>query len=97
MDAEDAPRSGKRFEAGEGKIKAMIDANCRITTPEIAEKLYLSNSTVHDSVKRLDLISKLDIWVLTCSYRNKFSQDACNQLLQTFLKKSIFEANYHWR
>jgi hypothetical protein len=44
-------------------IKALIDANRRITTREIAERLNLSNSIVHDHLKRLGLLSKLDIWV----------------------------------
>ncbi|EZA52093.1 Amyloid beta A4 precursor protein-binding family B member [Ooceraea biroi] len=35
------------------KIKALVDANRRITTREIAEKLNLSNSTVYDHLKRL--------------------------------------------
>lgn len=36
---EDTPRSGRALEAEEGKIKALIDANRRITTREIAERL----------------------------------------------------------
>lgn len=63
FDVEDAPRSGRPVEADEDTIKALIDANRRITTREIAERLNLSNSTVHDHLKRLGLISKLDIWV----------------------------------
>lgn len=63
FDVEDAPRSGRPVKADEDTIKALIDANRRITTREIAERLNLSNSTVHDHLKRLGLISKLDIWV----------------------------------
>ncbi|XP_025264307.1 histone-lysine N-methyltransferase SETMAR-like [Camponotus floridanus] len=63
FDVEDVPRSGRPVEADEDTIKALIDANRRITTREIAERLNLSNSTVHDHLKRLGLISKLDIWV----------------------------------
>ena len=62
FDVENASSSGRPFEANEGKIKASIDANRRVTTREIAEKLNLSNSTVHDHVKRLCLILKLDTW-----------------------------------
>ena len=54
FDVEDAPRSGRPVEADEDTIKALIDANRRITTCEIAERLNLSNSTVHDHLKRLD-------------------------------------------
>ena len=52
FDVEDAPHSG-RSEADEDTIKALIDANRRITTREIAETLNLSNSTVHDHLKRV--------------------------------------------
>jgi ATP/maltotriose-dependent transcriptional regulator MalT len=63
FDVEDEPRSGRPVEVIEIIIKALIDANRRITTREIAERLNLSNSTVHDHLKRLGLISKLDICV----------------------------------
>ena len=53
FDVEDAPRSGRPVEADEDTIKALIDANRRITTREIAERLNLSNSTVHDHLKRV--------------------------------------------
>ena len=50
FDVEDASRSGRPVEADEDTIKALIDANRRITTREIAER---SNSTVHDHLKRV--------------------------------------------
>ncbi|KZC12787.1 Histone-lysine N-methyltransferase SETMAR, partial [Dufourea novaeangliae] len=56
FDVADA-RSGRPVEADEDTIKALIDANWRITTREIAEKLNLSNLTVHDHLKRLELIN----------------------------------------
>ncbi len=59
FDVEDARHSGRTFEADEDTIKALIDANRRITTREIAERLNLSNSTVHDHLKRLGLVPKL--------------------------------------
>ncbi|EZA51242.1 Histone-lysine N-methyltransferase SETMAR, partial [Ooceraea biroi] len=63
FDLKDAPRSGRPIKADDEKIKALVDANRRITTREIAEKLNLSNSTVYDHLKRLGFVSKLDIWV----------------------------------
>lgn len=63
FDIKDAPRPGRPVEADEDKIKALIEANRRITTREIAARLNLSNSTVHDHMKRLGFVSKLDIWV----------------------------------
>ena len=52
-DVKDVPRSGRPVEADEDTIKALIDANRRITTREIAERLNLSNSTVYDHLKRV--------------------------------------------
>jgi len=96
FDVEDAPRSGRPVEADEDTIKALIDANRRITTREIAERLNLSNSTVHDHLKRLGLISKLDIWVPhVLSERNLCRRiDVCDLLLKRqendpFLKRII--------
>jgi len=96
FDVEDAPRSGRPVEADEDTIKALIDANRRITTREIAERLNLSNSTVHDHLKRLGLISKLDIWVPhVLSERNLCRRiDVCDLRLKRqendpFLKRII--------
>ncbi|XP_046814166.1 histone-lysine N-methyltransferase SETMAR-like [Vespa crabro] len=63
FDVEDAPRSGRPIEADKDTIKALIDANRRITIREIGERLNLSNSTIYDHLKGLSLNSKLDIWV----------------------------------
>jgi predicted HTH transcriptional regulator len=63
LDVEDATRFERPVEADEYTIKVLIVENRRITTREITERLNLSNSTVHDRFKRLDFISKLDIWV----------------------------------
>lgn len=48
FDVEDAPRSGRPVEADKDAIKALVDANRRITTREIGLRLNLSNSTVYD-------------------------------------------------
>ncbi|GFT60252.1 histone-lysine N-methyltransferase SETMAR [Trichonephila clavipes] len=58
-----APRSGRLIEADKDAIKALVDANRRITTREIGLRLNLSNSTVYDHLKGLGLSSKLDVWV----------------------------------
>ncbi|GFX81051.1 histone-lysine N-methyltransferase SETMAR [Trichonephila clavipes] len=63
FDVEDAPRSGRPVEADKDAIKALVDANRRITTREIRLRLNLSNSTVYDHLKGLGLSSKLDVWV----------------------------------
>ena len=60
---EDKPRPGRLLEADVDKIKSLVDANHRITTRQIAERLNLSNATVHMHMKRLGLIYQLDIWV----------------------------------
>ncbi|GFY17909.1 histone-lysine N-methyltransferase SETMAR [Trichonephila clavipes] len=51
FDVEDAPRSGRPVEADKDAIKALVDANRRITTRVIGLRLNLSNSTVYDHVK----------------------------------------------
>ncbi|GFV38164.1 histone-lysine N-methyltransferase SETMAR [Trichonephila clavipes] len=63
FDIEDAPCSGRPVEADTDAIKALVDANRRITTREIGLRLYLSNSTVYDHLKGLGLSPKLDVWV----------------------------------
>ncbi|GFT10031.1 histone-lysine N-methyltransferase SETMAR [Trichonephila clavipes] len=63
FDVEDAPRSGRPVEADKDAIKALVDANQRITTREIGLRLNLSNSTVYDHLKGLGLSSKLDVRV----------------------------------
>ena len=96
FDVEDTPRSGRPVEADEDTIKALVDANRRITTREIAERLNLSNSTVHNHLKRIGLISKLDIWVPhALTERNLCRRvDVCDLLLKRqendpFLKRII--------
>ncbi|GFS48091.1 histone-lysine N-methyltransferase SETMAR [Trichonephila clavipes] len=54
---------GRPVEADKDAIKALVDANRRITTREIGLRLNLSNSTVYDYLKGLGLSSKLDAWV----------------------------------
>ncbi|XP_035742379.1 histone-lysine N-methyltransferase SETMAR-like [Vespa mandarinia] len=63
FDVEGASRSGKPVEADKDTIKALVDANRRITTREIGKRLNLSNSTVYDHLKGLGFTSMLDIWV----------------------------------
>ncbi|GFU28617.1 histone-lysine N-methyltransferase SETMAR [Trichonephila clavipes] len=63
FDVEDASCSRKPVEADKDAIKALVNANWRITTREIGLRLNLSNSTVYDHLKGLGLSSKLDVWV----------------------------------
>ncbi|GFW85519.1 histone-lysine N-methyltransferase SETMAR [Trichonephila clavipes] len=97
FDVEDAPRSGRLIEADKDMIKALVDANRRITTREIGLRLnYLSNSTVYDHLKGLGLSSKLDVWVPhVLTERNLcLCIDVCDSLLKRhendpFLKRII--------
>ncbi|XP_039762017.1 histone-lysine N-methyltransferase SETMAR-like [Pararge aegeria] len=96
FDVEDAPRSGRPVEADKDAIKALVDANRRITTREIGERLNLSNSTVYGHLKGMDLTSKLDVWVPhVLTERNLCRRvDACDSLLKRlendpFLKRII--------
>ncbi|GFX54047.1 histone-lysine N-methyltransferase SETMAR [Trichonephila clavipes] len=88
FDVEDAPRSRRPVEADKNAIKALVDANWRITTREIGLRLNLSNSTVYDHLKGLGLSSKLDVWVPHVLTERIASQ--------TSRKLSVFEAHHHW-
>ena len=80
---EDALRPGRPLEAVVDKIKSLVDANRRITTREIAERLNLSNATIHKHMKRVELISKLDIWVPVITDRNLLrSTNNCDTLIR---------------
>ncbi|GFV31746.1 mariner transposase [Trichonephila clavipes] len=78
-------------EADKDAIKALVDANRRITTREIGLRLNLSNSTVYDH-----LSSNLDVWVPhVLTERNMCRRiDVCDSLLKRhekdpFLKRII--------
>ncbi|GFV22487.1 histone-lysine N-methyltransferase SETMAR, partial [Trichonephila clavipes] len=96
FDVEDALRSRRPVEAEKDAIKALVDANRRITTREIGLRLNLSNLTVYDHWKGLGLSSKRNVWfphVLT--ERNLCRRiDVCDSLLKRhenypFLKRII--------
>ncbi|GFX80486.1 mariner Mos1 transposase [Trichonephila clavipes] len=77
FDVEDAPHSGRPVEADKDAIKAIFDANRRITTRKIELRLNLSNSTVYDNLKGLGLSSKLDLLLDNTSIN---SEVCCHQL-----------------
>ncbi|GFY26092.1 histone-lysine N-methyltransferase SETMAR [Trichonephila clavipes] len=96
FDVEDAPRLERPVEADKDAIKALVDANRRITTREIRLRLNLSNSTVYDHLKGLGLSSKFDVWVPhVLTERNLCRRiDVCDSLLKRhendpFLKRII--------
>lgn len=91
FDVKGAPRSGRPVKTDKDTIKALVDANRRITT-----FICLSNSTVFDHLKGLGLTSKLDIWVsLILTERNLYCHvDVCDSLFKRhendlFLKRII--------
>ena len=63
FDIHDAPRSGRPTEVDSDELKALVGANPHYTTREIAETLKIHHSTVHDHLKKLGYVSKLDRWV----------------------------------
>ncbi|KAM5283286.1 methionine-R-sulfoxide reductase B2, mitochondrial isoform 1-T1 [Hipposideros larvatus] len=64
FDLNEAPGSGRPTEVDDDKIKASIESNPRYTTQEIADTLNIHHSSIHDHLKKLGYVSKLDIWVL---------------------------------
>ncbi|GFT83373.1 histone-lysine N-methyltransferase SETMAR [Trichonephila clavipes] len=96
FDVEYAPGSGRPVEADKNAIKALVDANRRITTREIGLRLNLSNSTFYDHMKGLGLSSKLNVWIPhVLTERNLCRRlDVCDSLLKRpendpFLKRII--------
>ncbi|GFX68238.1 histone-lysine N-methyltransferase SETMAR [Trichonephila clavipes] len=81
---EDVPRSGRPVEADKDAIKALVEANRRITTREIGLRLNISNSTVYGHLKGPGLSSKLDVWVPhVLTERNVCRHiDICDSLLK---------------
>ncbi|XP_011631768.1 histone-lysine N-methyltransferase SETMAR-like, partial [Pogonomyrmex barbatus] len=63
FDLNGAPRSRRLIKVDDDKIKALIESNPRYTIQEIAETLNIHHSSVHDHLKKLGYISKLDIWI----------------------------------
>ncbi|GFT05787.1 histone-lysine N-methyltransferase SETMAR [Trichonephila clavipes] len=84
FDVEDAPPSGRPVEADKDAIKALVDANRRITTREIGLRLNLSNSTVYDHLRGLGLSSKLGVWVPHVLIERNLCRriDVCDSLLK---------------
>jgi len=56
-------RTGRPMKADDEQIKAIIELDRHVTEREIGEKLKIPKSTIHDHIKRLGLVKKLDIWV----------------------------------
>ena len=62
FDLNDAPRSGRRTEVYDDKIKTMIENNRLSTTQRgIAEKLNISHTCVERHLEQLGYVDKLDI------------------------------------
>jgi len=59
----DEQRTGRPMKADDEQIKTIIELDRHVTEREIGEKLKIPKSTIHDHIKRLGLVKKLDIWV----------------------------------
>ncbi|XP_014486223.1 PREDICTED: histone-lysine N-methyltransferase SETMAR-like, partial [Dinoponera quadriceps] len=56
-------RSGRPLQADNDQIKAIIVLDRHISQRDIGEKLKIPKSTIHDQIKHLGFVKKLDIWV----------------------------------
>lgn len=63
FDLNDAPRSGRPTEIDDDELKALVESNSHYTTRYMAETLKISNSSVHDHLKKLNYVSRLDVWI----------------------------------
>ncbi|KAM5275805.1 histone-lysine N-methyltransferase SETMAR-like [Hipposideros larvatus] len=64
FDLNDSPQSGSPTKVDDDKIKALFESNPCYMTKEIAETLNIYHSSIHDHLKKMGYVSKLDIWVL---------------------------------
>ncbi|GFU96820.1 histone-lysine N-methyltransferase SETMAR, partial [Trichonephila clavipes] len=60
FNVEDAPRSGRPVEADKAAIKALVDANRRITTREIRIELLPDNTMINSEVFYCHQLDKLN-------------------------------------
>ena len=60
---QDVQRSGRPVGVDDDQLMALIEANRHVTVRELAEKTNASIGTVHEHVKKLGLVKKLDVWV----------------------------------
>lgn len=63
FNVEDQPRSGRPQELDETFLKDLVLKNPRITVKELADTLHNSVSTVHDHLKKLGFLTRMDVWV----------------------------------
>ena len=83
FDVEDASCSGKLVEDDKDTIKALIDANQRITTCEISDRLNLLNSIVYDHLKGLGLMKLYVSVPHVLTERNLYHRiDVCDSFLK---------------
>ncbi|GFU84871.1 histone-lysine N-methyltransferase SETMAR [Trichonephila clavipes] len=85
----DVIRSERLVKADKDIVKVPIGANQEITTREFTERLNLLNLTNHDHLKRLSLISKLDIWITPVLIETNLC--CCIDVCELFLK---FQENF---
>ncbi|XP_012062024.1 PREDICTED: histone-lysine N-methyltransferase SETMAR-like [Atta cephalotes] len=59
----DAHRSGRPSKIDNNEMKALVQANKHSTVRELATSLKVSVGSVHDHLKSLGFVKKLDVWV----------------------------------
>ncbi|XP_020289890.1 histone-lysine N-methyltransferase SETMAR-like [Pseudomyrmex gracilis] len=80
---EDQPRSGRPSGIDDDIVRNLVDANSRISTQEIADRLNVDRSTAFRHLKKLGYSLKLDVWVPhSLTERNKMDRvSTANSLL----------------
>lgn len=95
FDLEDQERPGRPSTTDEDLIKTAIENNPRSTTPQLAEMLNKSNSTIHDHIVKLGYINRLDVWVPHLTEKNLMDRiSICDSLYKRneetpFLKQLV--------
>lgn len=60
FDVSDVPWPERPLKADDDEIKAILESNPLYTTRDIAEALYIAQSAVHDHLKKLGFVRKLE-------------------------------------
>ena len=93
----DAHRSGRPSKIDDDEMKALVQANKHLTVRELATALKVSVGSVHDHLKSLGFVKKLDVWVPHELKEIHLTNERLRSIHQTRRKWSVLEAYDHGR
>ena len=80
---EDEERSGRPPQTDEDKIQDLVEKSRNLTVQEMSNVLKIPKTTIHRGLKKMGMVSKLNVWVLhELTERNRLERTtACMSLL----------------